>query len=399
MFRGIDSLSTTPVLVVRLWFDGCRLLGDKTSGIFVNYPLLDNFFVLSNLQESFRDQDETVVEVQAYLVEEKIGSTDRELLDLVLRDLHAAFKPLIGRKLRESHFLRHKDVFTRHSPGPDQHRPGTRTSVPHFHLAGDWVSRSPEVWHMERAVVSGKLAACSVIEDAGGVGPTVRAVRKGGALFRGSAALARAITGFCRWIRSLAGGDGLASPNAGSVDAEWNSTIIFGVYKFPGQPTEQFVTGKFRNVKGQVTLSRVGKTCKVTGTFHIDLQSVDSGNSLRDCAIRTIVFGAPMPAHARFELTQVRLAEGRMEKMLTGEAVTGKCEGTFELNRISCTVKFLARVCLVAGGLASVLSTEDIVVKAADFGIDVGALEQHCDAVVKDPVHVRFRLAVPYVIR
>jgi carotenoid phi-ring synthase / carotenoid chi-ring synthase len=81
-FRMIDFLGTTPVIVVRLWFPGANLLGDKTSGVFIDYPLLDNFFVLSNLQKSFRSRDETVLEVQAYLVEDEIELPDNSLMEL-----------------------------------------------------------------------------------------------------------------------------------------------------------------------------------------------------------------------------------------------------------------------------------------------------------------------------
>ena len=362
MFRQIDYLSTTPVVVVRLWFDGPRLFGDKTSGIFVDYPLLDNFFVLSNLQRSFRNSTETVIEVQAYLVDKVIDLPDGELLKRVLEDLGRAFGAVKELTPKETYILRHRDVFTHHSPGSDQYRPGTRTTVPHLHLAGDWVNRAPEVWHMERAVVSGCRAACSVIEDAGGVGPTVRAIREAGVLFRVCAAVARATTKICRWMRALAGGDERAWPEGGKVAREWSSTLLFGVYKFRGQPAEQFVTGKFRRVNAQVTVKRAERVLEINGTMRIDLNSVDTGRRMRDCAIRTVLFGAPAAAEAVFVLTEAKPRKGDVKEMLSGQPVIADCRGTLELNRVSRTITFPARVALVPGGLASVLSTDDIVV-------------------------------------
>lgn len=398
MFRRIDSLSTTPVLVVRLWFDDCKLLGKHTSGIFVNYPLLDNFFVLSNLQKSFLGRDETVIEVQAYLVEEKIDSTDHELLSLVMQDLYEAFETLKERTPRDYHILRHRDVFTHHNPNSNRNRPGNRTSVTNLHLAGDWVSSSPAVWHMERAVVSGMLAAKSVIKDAGGVGPSVRPFKKGGVLFRVCATLAQAITRLRRCLSSFVRSGGWGSAHSDRT-AEWGSTIIFGVYKFPGGPTEQLVTGKFRSVEGQVNISGGGDSYIANGKILVDLHSVDSGNTLRDIVIRKYLFGAPVQTHATFEFWEAKLTEDVMSRLRSGETVSMNCEGKLGLNGRFCTINVPVMVSFFSNRLVSVLSSKDIVINTADFGVDVGLFKDRCGAVVDDQVNIRLRLAVQCVTK
>ena len=191
--KGIRCLDTTPVLVARLWFKGAGLLGDATTGVFVDYPLLDNFFVLSNLQEEFRNlRDTTAIEVQGYMVDDMVGWGEKELLAVVLRDLCKAFECLRGAELRcKPEVKMHKDSFAHQGPNTDQLRPDTCTGVNGLYLAGDWVNRSPAVWHMERAVVSGKLAANAVLKATNGRAIEVCPMRKSGWLFRGCVALAR----------------------------------------------------------------------------------------------------------------------------------------------------------------------------------------------------------------
>ncbi len=396
-FRDIDCLSTTPVLVVRLWFPGARLLGDKTSGVLIDYPLLDNFFVLSNLQTRLRDRDETVIEVQAYLVEDEIELPDDRLLGLVLEDLRKAF-PSLSPPPRKVHIQRHKSVFTHHAAGSDKHRPGTRTPVPNLHLAGDWVTRSPATWNMERAIIGGKLAAAAVVEDAGGIGPTIRSTTPGGVLFRTFVRIARAVTGTSRWIHRLVRGEHSPPPPSASVTPSWVSTIAFGVYKFRGQPNEQLVIGRFRKVTGQVDVVRSKESIRITGIFRIHLDSLESGNRQRDHNVTTVVFDTSKQQRAVFRLVEARPSNRAAEMMLIGRDFSADCKGFLKLNGIERPLCFRARVAVVEGGMLSVWCENDIELRARDFNLALGALQSRCGAIVDDKVNLSFRLAIPYVM-
>ncbi len=397
-FRNIDYLATTPALVVRLWFPGNDLLGARTAGVFIDYPLLDNFFVLSNMQKSFRGGNETVVEVQAYLVEDEIELSNDRLLPLVLQDLRQAF-PSLNVSPSKSHIQRHGSVFTHHTVGSDKYRPDTRTPVPNLHLAGDWVSRSPEVWNMERAVVTGRLAAAAVVEDAGGVGPMNRSLPSGGALFRMFVRTVGTMADVVRWVGRLARGDVKSSLPLNSYVPHWRSTILVGVYKFRGEPNEQLVTGRFRDVTGHVEVVRSKGTYYATGNFCIDLELFDSGNTVRDYNVRTLVFDTPRRPFAEFQLIEACPVEPVAGVALLNKEIRVDCRGRLTLNAQTQRLCFQARATLLKGGLVSVRSVDDIVFRAADFGLNVEALRQRCDAVVDDEVRLSFRLAVPYVMK
>ena len=201
VFRNIELLGTTPVLVARLWFEGRDLLGDATTGIFVDYPVLDNFFVLSNLQNSFCGREVTVVEVQGYMVDRMVCWSKTRQLQAVLKDLESAFECLKATKLKHREVLMHEDSFAHQGPKSDELRPGTRTGVAGLYLAGDWVNPSPAVWHMERAVVSGKLAASAVLEATSGGKLTIWPMRRTGLLFRACVAIAKAACWVDGWRR------------------------------------------------------------------------------------------------------------------------------------------------------------------------------------------------------
>jgi uncharacterized protein with NAD-binding domain and iron-sulfur cluster/Rieske Fe-S protein len=396
-FRAIDFLGTVPVIVVRLWFPGRGLLGDKTSGIFVDYPLLDNFFVLSNLQNSFRTRDETVIEVQAYLVKDEIQLPDAAVIEAVLGDLRRAF-PQLNLHPRKFHIQRHVALFSHHEAGSDEHRPDTRTPVPNLYLAGDWVTRSPDVWNMERAIVTGKQAAAAIIENAGGIGPSVLKARLGGCVFRAFVTIIRAGGAILRWISRLIRGDDPATPSVTQTGRRWSSTISFGVVKFRGQPNEQLVTGTFRRVNGRMRVALTGGPFQVTGDFQIDLESFDSGILLRDYNVRSALFDTPINPIAGLRLTQCCPLADASHTLVFDHEYELQCAGDLTLNKVSRKLAFRATGSLSPDGLFSIYSEDEIILKASDFNLDLGALRARCGALVEDDIHLSFRLAVPYVL-
>jgi hypothetical protein len=396
-FRMIDFLGTTPVIVVRLWFSGANLLGDKTSGVFIDYSLLDNFFVLSNLQKSFHSRDETVLEVQAYLVEDEIELPDNPLMELVLADLRRAFTTL-NMPPRKYYIQRHKSVFTSHVAGSDEYRPDTRTPVSNLYLAGDWVTCCPEVWNMERAIVTGKQAAAAVIEDAGGVGPAILPVPLGGPLFSIFVAIVREVNDLGGWLGRLVRGDSPPALPMVRVEPKWNSIIRFVAVNFRGQPNEQFLTGKIRNLIGKLKFMKSSTNFRATGDFLIDLESFDSGNKLQDYYVRARVFNTPINPYAKFRLIEIRPLDGAMLEIVFDKEFLVDCAGELTLNNVMQPLCFRAKLFISRNGLVSVLTEDDIVIHASDFKLDLDSLHVHDGAVVDNEIRLSFRLAVPFEV-
>ncbi|MBI4602508.1 MAG: FAD-dependent oxidoreductase [Planctomycetes bacterium] len=209
----LDALETTPVVVIRFWFPGDRLLGDSVSGHFVDYPFLDTFFVVSNMQRYVRNGRDTVVEVHAYGVKDKLPLGQEALAELALRDLARAF-PELNVRPRSRHVLVHEDLVAHHSSGAHQWLPEVSTELDNLYLAGDWVMCRPAVWHMERAVVTGKLAASAMLEKAVGVTLEVLPPPSGGSLFRGCRSVLRGLRRGLGAARDLLRGDSSRTPPA-----------------------------------------------------------------------------------------------------------------------------------------------------------------------------------------
>lgn len=88
----------------------------------------------------------------------------QELIDIVLLELQQAFPQAQRAKLVQSKVVTDpKSVFSI-TPEFEELRPPSRTGLPWLHLAGDWIATG---WPatMESAVISGRMAAASVVQS------------------------------------------------------------------------------------------------------------------------------------------------------------------------------------------------------------------------------------------
>lgn len=173
-------------------------------------------------------------------------------------------------------------------------------------------------------------------------------------------------------------------------------SFSFGAVKFRGQPNEQLVTGRFRGVSGRVVLERGRGSLRASGEFEINLESFDSGNSLRDYNVRTAVFNTPIQPRAVFRLVEAKPVGDPAGELPMGRETALECAGELTLNGVTRALCFRASVTLFEGGLLSARAEKDIVIRASDFGLDVGALKARCGALVDDEIRLGFRLAAPY---
>ncbi|MCH1440718.1 MAG: hydroxysqualene dehydroxylase HpnE [Rubripirellula sp.] len=88
----------------------------------------------------------------------------QELIEIVLRELRNAFPQAKNAKLVQSKVVTDPQSVFSITPEFEALRPPSRTGLPWLHLAGDWVATG---WPatMESAVISGRMAAASVVQS------------------------------------------------------------------------------------------------------------------------------------------------------------------------------------------------------------------------------------------
>lgn len=164
--RGIATLRTTPLMVLRMWFRGKDYDGPD-SGFLQAGDLLDNFFVLDRFQREFREiEGYTVVECHIGDCSSIEGRDDDDVVLEAARCLERYF-PALGPAsvdLGKSRVLRHREGFSLFSPGDAARTPTVAASDrPNLLFAGDWVRSETRSWYMERAAVTGIEAANNVL--------------------------------------------------------------------------------------------------------------------------------------------------------------------------------------------------------------------------------------------
>jgi carotenoid phi-ring synthase / carotenoid chi-ring synthase len=164
--RKVFNLEATEVIVARMWLDK-HVSEDLTVGVFTGLGLLDNYFVLSNYQDEFRNYDGTVIELQLYVVRDYIHLTDDDLQPLILNELGKRIPELDGARVRKWAVNRLADVFSHFNVGSETSRPEVKSPYDNLYFAGDWLKVDEPWWMMERAVVTGKLAANEILRSIG----------------------------------------------------------------------------------------------------------------------------------------------------------------------------------------------------------------------------------------
>lgn len=164
--RRVLNLEATEVIVARLWADK-KLPRDLSSGVFVGLGLLDNFFVLSNLHEEFRNYDGCIIEVQMYVVKDYIHLPEEQLKQLISTGLQELLPELRGMVVKKCHIIKNYNVFTHFNVASNLNRPPTKSVCSGLYFAGDWMKLDHPWWMMEKAVTSGRLAASAIAQDDG----------------------------------------------------------------------------------------------------------------------------------------------------------------------------------------------------------------------------------------
>lgn len=177
-FQQMDELEGIPVINLHLWFD--RKLTSVDHLCFSRSPLLSVYADMSVTCKEYQDPHRSMLELVfapcSPVAGGKInwmGKSDEEIIRATMQELERLFPKEIAADGSKAKLLKYAVVKVPRSvyaaiPGRNKFRPGQRTPIPNFTLAGDWTSQK-FLGSMEGAVFAGKLAAEVVVERSAGI--------------------------------------------------------------------------------------------------------------------------------------------------------------------------------------------------------------------------------------
>lgn len=159
--QQIDALElTAPFSVWRLWLDGPLRPDRAPFAGTVGLGLIDNISLFHLLEDESRQWAQrhggSVVELHAYGVDPELD--EQRIKDELLAGLHECYPETRSLKILEERWLHRQDCPS-FAPGSDASRPRVDSGPPGLTLAGDFCRLPLPSALMERAVMSGILAA------------------------------------------------------------------------------------------------------------------------------------------------------------------------------------------------------------------------------------------------
>lgn len=156
-------------VVVRFWYEVQPRPGPE-AGIFSGEFVLDNFFWLHRLQDSYRRWSQatggSALEVHLYGPPELLAMPDAYLLAFARGDVVSLYPELKGHE-RRAFFQRNPPSHTLFGLGPADRHLGVRTPWPGLFCCGDWVRDPCPALFLERACATGILAANAALSARG----------------------------------------------------------------------------------------------------------------------------------------------------------------------------------------------------------------------------------------
>jgi isorenieratene synthase len=184
--RQVGTLTTSaPYAVARYWTDRPVRAGRPVFSGVSREATVDSVTVYSRLEDGARRwaarSGGEVVELHAYAAPDRISAVDAA--DRMWAELGGLWPEVRELRVLERAARVGQDA-PGFRPGSDSTRPGVRTGHPGLLLAGDWVRLPFPSALMERAAVTGVLAANDVLTRAGARAEPVTTVRPRGLLAR-----------------------------------------------------------------------------------------------------------------------------------------------------------------------------------------------------------------------
>ncbi|KAA6416615.1 MAG: hypothetical protein FRX49_11820 [Trebouxia sp. A1-2] len=150
----VSNLSTVDVAAVRLWLDKLvqpdtpsNVMAGFDQGVGATFFDLNTLQVLLHelvLQDEYRQEAGSVVEVDYYNATSLLGLTDEQLIQRTLHTYLAACQPAYGLcQVRDASVLRFAGAVTAFAPGSHASMPPTGVSLAGVFMAGDWLAQGP----------------------------------------------------------------------------------------------------------------------------------------------------------------------------------------------------------------------------------------------------------------
>lgn len=157
--------------VIRLWFKRApHPHSSAASGLFTGDFTADNFFWLHRLQTTYRQWHEetggSAVEIHIYGPGTLLQQPDAALLAHVIADVQTAFPELRG-QLMQQHLQRNTVPHTLFSIGAAGQHLEVQTPWPGLYACGDWVYHPAPAFFLERAALTGLVAANAILQAEG----------------------------------------------------------------------------------------------------------------------------------------------------------------------------------------------------------------------------------------
>jgi squalene-associated FAD-dependent desaturase len=158
-FSRLSDLSNSPIICVHVWLDR-----EVTSSPFIGFIGTTTQW-LFNKRQIFAQRGESHPGYLSFVISGARKLVDRsndEILDIVIKDLHAMIPASREAKVVKSLVLKEKNATTAPDLRSHELRPTARTPIANFFLAGDWIQTGLPAT-IESAVISGRAAADAVI--------------------------------------------------------------------------------------------------------------------------------------------------------------------------------------------------------------------------------------------
>jgi uncharacterized protein with NAD-binding domain and iron-sulfur cluster len=164
-FRNLSNLGAIDVLATRLWFDR-KIPIPKPSNACFGFQATTGwtFFDLNALQDEYRQESGTVVEVDFYHANQFLGLDDAQILAIVQNHLAGCIPAFRQARIRDYGIVRLPQAVSHFAPGSYRYLLPSTTPLANVFMSGDWIVNRHGSWSQEKAYVTGLEAANRVVD-------------------------------------------------------------------------------------------------------------------------------------------------------------------------------------------------------------------------------------------
>ncbi|MFZ2059580.1 MAG: hydroxysqualene dehydroxylase HpnE [Candidatus Binatus sp.] len=158
-FSRFTGLTSSPIICVHVWLDR-----EVTNSPFIGFIGTTTQW-LFNKRQIFAQRGEAHPGYLSFVISgarKLVDSSNEEILDIVINDLHAMIPASREAKVVKSLVLKEKNATIAPDLRSLELRPKAKTPIANFFLAGDWIQTELPAT-IESAVISGRAAAAAVL--------------------------------------------------------------------------------------------------------------------------------------------------------------------------------------------------------------------------------------------